>query len=858
MGRDSGPISENVGIILSTFNQVYLCNSEKSCRARIAELQDSDDARPIIIIVDIPGDHRVGMRCDSQTTKLQSFPATPNSHQLEESHGMELLRHVTADNDSRVWRKTIVPIAVIEATTEGSPTVTEETNREPPTSVRLLQCLEAGAADAFASPLTQDRLLGVAVHTHRLQRQAANEESRILGAKHYRKRSWVGVEEEKPYAYLREAMVSTLLNGICKPDDPIERSQHECLPVSSERRDKVADAIGNWSFSAHDFSDDELLYAALLILEHALRMPELSQFRMPTGDIIAFLMACRAAYNSFVLYHNFRHVIDVLQAIFCFLLRLGTLLPYNAKKQHGQHNASTSQAASLLRPFDGLTLLVAAIGHDVGHPGVNNAFLIALNAPLAQLYNDKSVLESFHCAAYSQILRRYWPAAFTNSSMRKLLISSILATDMGVHFDYMKDLGLLQAKLAEDGNVRNWPPQQFDHYRTLVCGLLIKCADISNVARKYEIAARWASILTDEFAHQGTMELALQMPTALFGGPPVRDSTIKMGESQIGFMNVFAHPLFGAITVILPEMQFTVDEIVANKSTWEIKIAEERRKGSAAEETSKPSSEDSSSPRSGRRAIFPSTSESYSEVIPSACQSPLSSSRLSMTKDSSSSRRSSIGALTQLAVTNPQLQTEARRSSLGSVFLPSQSPGLTSRRSSGALQSALASSLQSRHSSNAASSQLQLGAACSPENRGRRASGDHSLLTVLVTSPGSAESSTSCETAQTKQTEHGHCQARFSAPSSRRRSSQTASSANTPPYPPSTKATSLSVGCSEKNDGDGQTADMPAVVDLDQPGEEKSSVLSSVRQKARTVARRPSRFRLGFWRKQSRAQDATP
>jgi hypothetical protein len=32
-----------------------------------------------------------------------------------------------------------------------------------------------------------------------------------------RKRSWVGVEEEKPYAYLREQMVSSLMEGIVNP-----------------------------------------------------------------------------------------------------------------------------------------------------------------------------------------------------------------------------------------------------------------------------------------------------------------------------------------------------------------------------------------------------------------------------------------------------------------------------------------------------------------------------------------------------------------------------------------------------------------------------------------------------------------
>jgi hypothetical protein len=172
--------------------------------------------------------------------------------------------------------------------------------------------------------------------------------------------------------------------------------------------------------------------------------------------------------------------VDVLQAMFYFLVKIGTLPPYPAGSEPAK--APTSAIATLLQPFDALTLLIAAIGHDVGHPGVNNAFLVALNAPLAQLYNDRSVLESFHCAAYSQILRRYWPVAFADIAMRKLMINSILATDMGVHFKYMADLGNLQEKFSDNNrSLDGWNLKQKEEFKELTCGLLIKCADISNV-----------------------------------------------------------------------------------------------------------------------------------------------------------------------------------------------------------------------------------------------------------------------------------------------------------------------------------------------------------------------------------------
>ena len=292
-------------------------------------------------------------------------------------------------------------------------------------------------------------------------------------------------------------------------------------------------------------------------------------------DLTRFLLASRAAYNEFVLYHNFRHVIDVLQAVFYFLVQLGSLPPY----PNGAPAPMTprSAIATLIKPFDALTLLISSIGHDVGHPGVNNAFLVALNAPLAQLYNDRSVLESFHCAAYSQILRRHWWSAFEDIKMRKLMINSILATDMGLHFKYMSDMGNLQDRLHHNNNsLDGWNPKQQEEYRDLACGLLIKCADISNVARKFKVAAQWAAILNDEFSNQGNMEKELNIPTQLFGGPPERDNIIKMAESQIGFMNIFARPLFEGVTDVLPAMQFSVDELMTNKATWQRRIEQEK------------------------------------------------------------------------------------------------------------------------------------------------------------------------------------------------------------------------------------------------------------------------------------------
>jgi 3',5'-cyclic-nucleotide phosphodiesterase len=42
--------------------------------------------------------------------------------------------------------------------------------------------------------------------------------------------------------------------------------------------------------------------------------------------------------------------------------------------------------------------------------------------------------------------------------------------------------------------------------------------------------------------------------------PPVRE-IIELGKSQLGFMNMFAIPLFQGVTDVMPGMSYCVDEL---------------------------------------------------------------------------------------------------------------------------------------------------------------------------------------------------------------------------------------------------------------------------------------------------------
>ncbi|CAF9909236.1 MAG: 3',5'-cyclic-nucleotide phosphodiesterase [Alectoria fallacina] len=732
-------VRSNLNSLLSVFNRVHTCISGDTCMAKVSHLESlSTNIQPVLVMLGTPAD-------DGVEGRSGEISKEPSSSDLADCYGLALLRHISAEISTSSLSKLVVPVAMIyNQGSEHPASYTFMSNRpsrpssggfpvfgsksssprrvagKPTLSEhqQMLRCVDIGATEVLTSPLQRERLRGLTVHTYRAHKEALNERAKFLAQKRVRKRSWLGNNDNKPHAYLREAMVSGLMKGICNPDEELHPIDLKKLPVLESRREEaLSRALGSWVFSGHDYSEDELIHAAFLMLQHALNIPELDKWRLSAVDLRTFLMASRAAYNGFVNYHNFRHVVDVMQAIFYFLIQLGTLPPYPISSIQAGVNRPISPVAALLKPFDALTLLITAIGHDVGHPGVNNAFLVALNAPLAQLYNDKSVLEAFHCAAYSQILRRYWKAAFEDIPMRGLMINSILATDMGMHFNYMKELGNLQVKVHHNNGTNCWSPQVLDDYRILTCALLIKCADISNVARPFEVAAKWANILQLEFANQGVMEKDVGIPTTLFGGPPELGNLVKLGNSQNSFMNIFARPLFEAVTDILPAMAFAVDEMKVNQEIWTEKIKSQTFKGDAMGWKKQRSSEGLLSPRSGSPDRPASQPEfSHPEGLP-ASQPLETSPNAQAAQFADEPRRASASSIPHHLGSfdsGAQSQNTSRRSSLGrnlNQINTTPDSASYSRRSSGASPAASTShaTVTTRRLNNSSPSQLQLG-----------------------------------------------------------------------------------------------------------------------------------------------------
>jgi hypothetical protein len=105
------------------------------------------------------------------------------------------------------------------------------------------------------------------------------------------------------------------------------------------------------------------------------------------------LFAIRAIYHAPNPYHNYVHAVDVLQATYTFLVANGVAPPVTyllesnpapwmreslEESDSEDHENARLAIHSLLRPQDILTIMIGAMGHDVGHPGLSNVFMVCL------------------------------------------------------------------------------------------------------------------------------------------------------------------------------------------------------------------------------------------------------------------------------------------------------------------------------------------------------------------------------------------------------------------------------------------------------------------------------------------------
>lgn len=251
LAEEPEALQTDVEQMLGVCKKIYLCQSGGSFATKLAELSDrsGSDCTPIFAFFGIDfksDDTNVARRKASRASWTDGGPPSPGSIQRtftfsshsDEAPGLSLLSGVSTDIQVQDGPKLVIPIAILRVTGSDAPEPTSESQSKHPITLehkQIARCLDAGAVDVLMAPLDRSRLQGLVVHAYRYHRSAQREMSRFLAHKKNRKLSWVGVHDEQPYAYLREAMVSKLMKGICNPEEIIEEFQERYVSSLTSR-----------------------------------------------------------------------------------------------------------------------------------------------------------------------------------------------------------------------------------------------------------------------------------------------------------------------------------------------------------------------------------------------------------------------------------------------------------------------------------------------------------------------------------------------------------------------------------------------------------------------------------------------
>ncbi|EIN11232.1 HD-domain/PDEase-like protein [Punctularia strigosozonata HHB-11173 SS5] len=375
---------------------------------------------------------------------------------------------------------------------------------------------------------------------------------------------WGGWEEneigEVRYAELLSDMYTATRNAATGQDIDVPP-----LEISDETRNHLIRLLDKWDFEPHKLSEEEMVACSLILFEALLRVEGMRDtIGVSMDELSSFLSHLRRVYRTQNSYHNFQHALDVLQATHMFLSS-ANIIPHVSILLSDEHQWQPTKTRlnchlSKLTNHDLLALYLAAIGHDVGHPGYSNAFLRNAKAPLSEVYDGKSALENLHCALLLPIMRRHGlghlldhPAS--GSYFRELLLKTVLATDMSVHGDFMR-----RFKQLSDGDLHVNEQEE----KILICQAVVKCADISNPCRPVLVSQHWAAALGMEWTNQAMLEKQLDLPKTV---SPAEDPLME-AKSQVFFIDTFALPLFTLFSDTLPDMDPYTRNCAENLAFW--------------------------------------------------------------------------------------------------------------------------------------------------------------------------------------------------------------------------------------------------------------------------------------------------
>ncbi|XP_076189780.1 3',5'-cyclic-AMP phosphodiesterase 7B isoform X2 [Aptenodytes patagonicus] len=302
--------------------------------------------------------------------------------------------------------------------------------------------------------------------------------------------------------------------------------------------------VGMWDFDIFLFDRLTNGNSLVTLLCHLFNVHGLiHHFQLDMVTLHRFLVMVQEDYHSQNPYHNAVHAADVTQAMHCYLRE--------------------PKLANFLTPSDIMLGLLAAAAHDVDHPGVNQPFLIKTKHHLASLYQNVSVLENHHWRSTIGMLREsrllaHLPKEVTQD-IEQQLGSLILATDINRQNEF-----LIRLKSHLDNQDLRLEDAQDRHFMLQIA---LKCADICNPCRLWDLSKQWSERVCEEFYRQGDLEQKFELEIS----PLCNQQKDTIPSIQIGFMTYIVEPLFerwAQFTGDTPLSENMLNHLRRNKAKW--------------------------------------------------------------------------------------------------------------------------------------------------------------------------------------------------------------------------------------------------------------------------------------------------
>ncbi len=389
-------------------------------------------------------------------------------------------------------------------------------------------------------------------------------------------------------------------------------------------------ALKSWDFDVLAQDPDHLVNCAMRIFQN---FELVAALQLDEKILFNFFKEVKSNYLPNP-YHNWMHAFSVL---------------------HASSITVRNCATELLKFSEVFALFLAAVCHDIAHPGTNNDFQINSESNLALLYNDVSVLENFHAATTFKILQNAQCNVLRDTNpqkkrlIRESIIKAILSTDISVHFKMVADLkgkyhdamqrsaaaaASMQHSLAGSNPRRSTEiragagdadattvhrkmkrrsyssvggldsenalqaistcdifNREERSDRLMVIECIIHSADLANPVLNFDLYRQWTELVVQEFYDQAMREKDLGLPSQPHMQNPPSDVK-ALGNMQISFIDYVVAPLWSIMRDMFPPLASRYSQLENNRAEWKRILAEFEKEEQTCEQVQEETKED--------------------------------------------------------------------------------------------------------------------------------------------------------------------------------------------------------------------------------------------------------------------------